>query len=115
MAYINKAEPPERILATIRDVLQGRICCSDAVRQHLVKHAVSAGDDCETTVDSLSDRELQVFEMLGRGRTTREIAELMGLAQKTVETYRENIKAKLHLVNGNQLIRHAEIWADRHS
>jgi DNA-binding NarL/FixJ family response regulator len=64
----------------------------------------------ETNVDTLSKRELQVFRLLGTGSRTRDIAESLGLSFKTIETYRENIKHKLSLVDATALIRRAIEW-----
>lgn len=112
-AYIGKGEPVSRLLEGIRDVLEGRMYLSPALRERLLNRATSSSDAAVSTVQGLSDRELQVFEMLGRGQTTREIAEALGLKQKTVETYREKIKEKLGLENGSQLICHAVQWVMR--
>lgn len=112
MAYVSKTEPPSVLLAAIRDALHGRIHCSDFVRQRFIERAGTAESD-RASIQHLSDRELEVFEMLGQGKTTREIAEALGLAQKTIETYREKIKQKLGLENANQLIRHAVEWVDQ--
>ncbi len=62
-------------------------------------------------IDALSDRELEVFEMIGHGQTTRQIAKKLHLSPKTVETHREHIKTKLHLENNNELVRQAVQWA----
>jgi DNA-binding CsgD family transcriptional regulator len=64
----------------------------------------------ESPVATLSDRELDVFEHIGRGHTTRQIAEKLHISPKTVETYRENIKAKLNLQNATELTQHAVQW-----
>ncbi len=73
---------------------------------------VSNDDDAvdKSPIESLSDRELEVFEMIGQGLTTRQIAAKLDLSPKTVETYRENIKSKLSLANGTALTRHAVQW-----
>lgn len=64
--------------------------------------------------DPLSDRELQVFELIGQGRGTREIAEGLNVSVKTVETYRANIKIKMTLKNAQELMQHAVHWVERH-
>jgi DNA-binding NarL/FixJ family response regulator len=61
----------------------------------------------------LSDRELEVFQLIGNGRKTREIAEQLNLSVKTIETYRAHIKEKLNLQNGNELIRLAVGWSHK--
>ncbi|HVV99872.1 MAG TPA: LuxR C-terminal-related transcriptional regulator, partial [Planctomycetaceae bacterium] len=62
-------------------------------------------------IETLSDRELEVFELIGQGLTTREIAKKLHLSIKTIETYRENVKSKLDLKTGGELTRHAVQWA----
>ncbi len=77
----------------------------------MLHRLVASGEDPDRSpIDSLSDRELEVFEMIGQGLTTRQIAGKLDLSPKTVETYRENIKAKLNLPNGTALTRHAVQW-----
>ena len=66
--------------------------------------------DDKTPIETLSDRELQVFELIGQGLTVREIASKLQLSPKTVETYRENIKSKLDVGNATELVRHAVQW-----
>ena len=64
-------------------------------------------EEYQSPMDSLTDRELAVFELIGRGLTTKEVASDLELSPKTVESYREKIKEKLHLPNANQLVRAA--------
>ena len=74
--------------------------------------AIGEGEEAAATcsLDRLSDREMQVFELIGKGMTTRETADRLNLSVKTVETYRENIKVKLMLENNNELICRAAQW-----
>lgn len=110
--YVMKSEPPETILKAVRQVLAGEVYTSASVSSRLVKRAVGAGaGEQPSPLSSLSDRELEVFRMLGQGMTTREIAASLHLSIKTVETYREHLKRKLHLDNAAQLIRCAVEWA----
>ena len=64
-------------------------------------------------IDLLSDRELEVVELLGHGLTTREVAERLHLSVKTIDSHRSNIMAKLKLANSNELIKYAVRWVDR--
>jgi DNA-binding CsgD family transcriptional regulator len=80
----------------------------------IIRAAQVESDGQKSWLESLSDRELEVFEWLGHGLTSAEIARQMNLKQKTVETYREKIKRKLGLQNGNQLIQHAVKWVLEH-
>lgn len=110
--YVMKSEPPEKILDGLRTVLDGGLFVSPQVSSLLLNTFVSgplrAPD--RVGVQRLSDREIQIFESIGRGLSTREIAERFKLSPKTVETYRANIKRKLGLESGNALIHSAIHW-----
>ena len=111
MGYINKEEAPDRIVEAIRRVTQGKVYLSENMTERMLLNATHpTPGDSSTGVDSLSNRELEVFEMIGRGLSTKEIAENLHLSVKTIETYRENIKRKLNLESGNELIRYAVHW-----
>lgn len=114
MGYVNKAEPPETVLEAIFCVLDGEIYLSPDMTRRLVRGV--AGKDAKggTLIDSLSDRELEVFDLMGRGLTTREIAERLTLSIKTVETHRDKIKAKLKIKSTAVLTRHAVQWVLEH-
>jgi DNA-binding NarL/FixJ family response regulator len=109
--YLNKQESPEQVVGCIRAVLDGRIFLNAEMPQRLLARG-HRGDDTSQggPGESFSDRELTVFELIGQGQTTRAIAEQLHISVKTVETYREHIKAKLGLKNGAQLARHAALW-----
>jgi DNA-binding NarL/FixJ family response regulator len=111
--YINKQEATEKIVGAIRDVMGGRIFLSSAMTEQVLQRAASPAESSPgpDAAQVLSPRELSVLELLGRGQTTREIAEHLHLSIKTVETYREKIKSKLMLANGTQLVRYAAHWA----
>ena len=109
--YINKHEATENLLDAIRHVLEGRVYLSSKMADRLLHRMVGPGDPSErSSIESLSDRELEVFQMIGGGLTTRQIAEKLYLSPKTIETYRENIKTKLNLANGSELTYHAVQW-----
>ncbi|MBA3316370.1 MAG: response regulator transcription factor [Planctomycetota bacterium] len=109
--YISKQEATGNIVEAARHVLEGRVYLSPRMSDQMLHRLVASGDDPDRSpIDSLSDRELEVFEMIGQGLTTRQIAGKLDLSPKTVETYRENIKAKLNLPNGTALTRHAVQW-----
>lgn len=111
LGYINKHEPAERLLYAIRRVRDGQIYLCEEMAQRVLFRAVGNGsDDRESPIERLSNRELEVFDHAGRGSTTREIAQRLSLSPKTIETYRENLKAKLNLRNGTELTRHAVQW-----
>jgi DNA-binding NarL/FixJ family response regulator len=111
LGYISKDAAPKEFLAAIRRVLQGKIYVSEQMSD-LLLHRMLHGDERldRPSVESLSDRELQIFELIGKGMTTKQIAENLHLSVKTIETYRENIKVKLNLKNSAELVRHAVQW-----
>lgn len=108
--YVNKQEAQERVIDAMRTVLQGKRYLSDETAQRLVGQTVGA-KSAAGGVDSLSDRELEIFELIGQGASTRAIAEQLQLSIHTIETHRENIRTKLHLSTGPELVRHAVQWA----
>lgn len=109
--YIMKDALGEEILQAIRRVLNGRIYLSQEMGTKLLTPMVNGGQDvCQSPIDRLSDRELEVFQLLGKAYETRQIAETLHVSIKTVESYREHIKVKLNLENSTQLIRKAVEW-----
>lgn len=112
MAYVNKQQPAERVLEAIRRVLAGRVLLDDSIADEiLLRVARGDGDGPSSAIESLSDRELEVLELIGAGLTTRGIAEKLALSVKTIETYREHLKDKLGLDSGNELVRYAVAWS----
>jgi DNA-binding NarL/FixJ family response regulator len=107
--YINKQEAQEEIIDAIRTVLRGERFLSREMTQRLVGRAVS-GKRGPEGVEGLSDREMEIFELIGRGKSTRAIAEQLRLSIHTIESHRENIRAKLNLRNGSELVQHAVQW-----
>ena len=111
--YIMKQESSELIIAALQKVLSGKIYASDNIMTRIVRTTTRGRADISgLSIDTLSDRELEVFQMLGHGRTTRQIADGLHISIKTVETYRERIKLKLDLNNSNELILHAAQWVN---
>jgi DNA-binding NarL/FixJ family response regulator len=111
MGYIMKQEAAENLLTAIRYVLGGQIYVSDKVSKRLIrKLARGKVDMVASPVDSLSDRELEVFRSIGQGYGTSEIAEKLYLSIKTIETYRTHIKEKLNLANSHELLQYAIQW-----
>jgi DNA-binding NarL/FixJ family response regulator len=110
--YINKEEASEQLVAAIRRVLEGRVYLSERMTDRMLSRKLTNGRENseKSSIELLSDRELEVFEQIGHGVTTRQIAEKLHLSPKTVETYRENIKVKLNLSNSAELSRHAVQW-----
>jgi len=113
--YINKEEATEKLIVAIRRVADGRVYLSEQMTERMLCRNIGASEDPpKSPIESLSDRELEVFEMIGNGVTTRQIADKLHLSPKTVETYRENIKHKLNLANATELTQHAVRWVLEH-
>ena len=111
--YITKREDTGEIIAAIREVLDGRIYLSRRMTERLLHSLVGNGkSDVEASpVDRLTDRELDVFSLLGQGRGTRQIAEHLHVSVKTVETYRLRITKKLNVNHASELLQSAFQWA----
>ena len=109
--YIMKLEAGDVIVKAVRRVLKGGIYVSDEINERLLMGMMSGrGSIAESPLEILSDRELEVFELTGRGLGTREIAERLHLSVKTVESYRARIKTKLNLGTATELVQHAVQW-----
>lgn len=115
MGYINKQASPEKIIDAIRQIIRGEIYLSTRMANRLLHRPGADRLPKESPVDRLTDRELQVFQMIGQGFSTRQIAKDLELSHKTIETHREKIKAKLRLKNSSELSRDATRWAMENS
>ncbi len=112
--YVAKQEATERILEAIRTVQTGRIFASPGLLAQLAERMVGRVPGATGgTVETLSDRELDVFRRLGRGQTTRQVAGDLGISIKTVQAYCARIKEKLSLANGAELVREAVRWTEQ--
>jgi DNA-binding NarL/FixJ family response regulator len=110
VGYLSKQEPTEKIVDAIRQVMRGEICLSPRMQNRLL-HSVVAGDSLDQDpIGTLSNRELEVFDMIGQGMSTKQIANKLHLSHKTIETHREKIKTKLNLNNANELAHRAVQW-----
>jgi DNA-binding NarL/FixJ family response regulator len=110
--YIMKEARGEQLLTAMRRVLEGNIYLSEAVSESLIrKHKDKRGDRSVNPIDRLSDRELQILQMIGRGMSTRETAHALHLSVKTIESHRQRIKRKLNLTTGSQLVHYAILGA----
>jgi DNA-binding NarL/FixJ family response regulator len=108
--YIMKREATGKVLDALRAVLAGGLFFSNAVNAMLAQKLVQGAAAKATAVEILSDRELEVFQLLGRGYNTRQISEQMKVSFKTIQAYCARIKEKLNLANINELIFHAVRW-----
>jgi DNA-binding NarL/FixJ family response regulator len=110
--YINKQETAARVLDAIRTIINGEVFLSAAVTERLSNLPTANGETSgQRSIDQLSDRELEVFDLIGQGRSTTEIAQALHLSVKTIETYRAHIKEKLNLESSSALTRYAIQWS----
>ena len=104
--YIMKQEAMESVVTAIEQVLAGKIYLNENVKEHILSNISSPGEATrKSPVDRLTDRELQVFKLIGKGYSSRDIANRLFLSIKTIGTYRERIKNKLNLKHANELVR----------
>jgi len=109
--YIMKKEATENVIMAIRKILDDQIYLSDAMTAQFLCRLANGESLMESSsMERLSDRELEVFHLIGRGRGTRQIAEELHLSIKTIETYREHIKKKLNLADATELLHYAFQW-----
>jgi len=111
LGYVMKREDSATFLQAVHEVLMGRVFLSPAMRERMLQKAVGSN----VAVDSngmahLSDRELEVFQLIGEGLTTQQIADRLNVSISTVETHRAHLKDKLKLANGTELVRQAVEW-----
>ena len=109
--YIQKQDEVDKILEGVRTVLAGGLHISEELSSRILRRVVDhrTGSE-ESKIASLSNRELQLLELIGRGMTTQEIADILNLSTKTIHTYREHLKEKLDVDNVHQLVRYAVLW-----
>ncbi|HWD19477.1 MAG TPA: response regulator transcription factor [Verrucomicrobiae bacterium] len=108
--YIMKRETTGRVITAIREVLEGKMCVSPGVSQAMAAKFASGRPLDVTPVELLSDRELEVFEMLGQGLGTRKISEMLDVSLKTVQAYCARAKEKMGLKNATELLSEAIRW-----
>jgi DNA-binding NarL/FixJ family response regulator len=114
LGYLMKEEALDKIIMAIRRVLSGAIYVSDSLAAKMLQQQIRGQTSInESPVKDLSDRELEVFQLIGQWKTTRDIAEELHLSVKTIEYYREQIKRKLSLKNAAELTQRATAWVGR--
>jgi DNA-binding NarL/FixJ family response regulator len=114
--YVMKQAASNTLIQAIEKVMDGEIYVSKNMSTQMLKVAFrSSGEEVRTGTELLSLRELEVFELIGRGNSTREIAEQLNLSVKTIETYRAHIKDKLQLRSGTELMQRAVHWVENES
>jgi DNA-binding NarL/FixJ family response regulator len=115
LGYITKQEATRNILVAVRRVLAGSIYLNEKTAAHIIGRLTTRANSVAVTPDELlSDRELQVFDLTGRGLSTNDIASRLHVAVKTIETYRARIREKLNLKDSSQMLQLAITWTQHH-
>jgi DNA-binding NarL/FixJ family response regulator len=114
--FLTKREASEKILSAIRQVAKGELYVSERLSSGLINRLISgvAEDDDQSLTSRLSDRELEVFLLIGEGQGTQDIADRLHLSVKTIETYRAHLKEKLNLRDARELVQYAIRWLVSH-
>lgn len=111
--YLMKLEAGETLVTAMRQILNGGIYLSEKIGSKMImKMASGNASKSDNPLDLLSDRELEVFELTGKGLSTKDIGSKLHISVKTVESHRANIKDKLQLETANELMRHAVRWVE---
>lgn len=109
--YVMKQEAGDVMLTAIRDVLKGNVYLSKPMNERVLQRIVSGGSSTpEDLINTLTPSEFEVLHLIGQGRSSQEIADLLCRSIKTIETHRFNIRTKLNLKDGADLIRYATRW-----
>ena len=116
LGYLMKQEALDKIPSAIRRVIDGNVYVSDTLAAKMLQQRVRGQTDAqESPIKALSDRELEVFQLIGRWKKTKEIAQELHLSIKTIEYYREQIKRKLGLKDAAELVQYATSWMQQDS
>lgn len=113
LGYVNKQECDTKLLEGIRSVLGGRRFVSDEILQRLVNQALGGNEGAEP-VSLLTDREFEIYRLIGQGVTTGDIAKQLHVSPHTIDSHREKIRHKLGVKNGHELMQHAMRWVIEH-
>lgn len=110
--YVMKLEAGDVLVTAVRQIMNGGIYLSDKIGSQLIMKIASGQSTGDNPLEILSDRELEVFELTGKGESTKEIAQRLHVSVKTIDTYRARIKEKMHLKTANELMRRAVQWVE---
>lgn len=113
--YVMKLEAGDVLVTAVRQIMNGGIYLSDKIGSQLIMKIASGQSAGDNPLEILSDRELEVFELTGKGESTKEIAQRLHVSVKTIDTYRARIKEKMHLNTANELMRRAVQWVEGES
>ncbi len=110
--YIMKQEASEKVLVALRRILNNEIYVSERIANRMLQRYIGCPSDGRaSSISDLTDRELEVFRLIGEGHSTRQIAEQLHISVKTVESYQAHIKEKLSLRSARELVQHAIQWS----
>jgi DNA-binding NarL/FixJ family response regulator len=109
--YVMKQEPGEVLVTAIREVLAGNVYLSKQMHARMLNRVAGGGSQPEPLINSLTPSEFEVLHLIGAGHSSQEIAKLLSRSIKTIETHRFNIRSKLNLKDGADLIRYATQWS----
>ena len=114
-AFVMKKESPTKVVEAIRRIITGEIYVSPSVADQVLHQIVNGPNNATSTspIDRLTDRELEVVQLIGRGLSSREVAESLNLSVKTIESHRAHVKEKLSLRNATELVQFSVQWVDR--
>jgi DNA-binding NarL/FixJ family response regulator len=108
--YIAKSEAPQIIIGAIREVLKGGLCVSNTISGNIIDRLLNEKEEAHQSIEGLTGRELEIFEHIGNGYKSVDIAKKLNLSINTVETHRKNIRGKLGLASSGDLMRNAIEW-----
>lgn len=114
-AFVMKKESPAKVVEAIRRIITGEIYVSPSVADQVLHQIVNGPNNATSTspIDRLTDRELEVVQLIGRGLSSREVAESLNLSVKTIESHRAHVKEKLNLRNATELVQFSVQWVDQ--
>ncbi|RYD24346.1 MAG: response regulator transcription factor [Verrucomicrobiaceae bacterium] len=110
--YLMKKSAPDHLIKAVRQILKGGIYLSEAMAGCMLEIFRRQGTGGAPLIQSLTDRELEVFQLIGAGKSSREIAGQLHLSMRTVDAHRAHMKEKLQLTSGTELVRHAVSWVE---
>lgn len=114
--YVMKCEKPKELIKAIRTVANGKLHFSEKMTTLLLHKAINIKEnENKDLIETLSDREFQVFQLIGKGVSTKEIADILNLSCKTIDSFREKIKHKLNFTNSSELIQYAIKWVSHNN
>jgi DNA-binding NarL/FixJ family response regulator len=115
MGYVNKEANPDEVIRAICEILAGRVYLSSAMTSEILGRAVTGRAPESDPIETLTDRQLEIFRLIGDGQSAQHIATRLHISVHTVETHRENIKRKLNVNTVSELTRRAVLWAAEQS